>query len=195
MFLRMGRAAVLGAALTMIVGTGAAFAHEARDVRDHTLVVGFADEPVYTGQKSGLEFLVSHGEEAVEGLEETLSASVTFGDQTRDLEIEPRFGEPGWYQSVFFPTAAGPYTFRIFGEIEGEPFDESFTSGPDTFSEVQDVTGGQFPVQFPPTGDVARDAEAGANAATTSTIALILGGAGLIAGLVALGLALARRRA
>ena len=31
---------------------------------------------------------------------------------------------------------------------------------PDTFSEVQDVTGGQFPVQFPPTGDVARNAEA-----------------------------------
>ena len=107
----------------------------------------------------------------------------------------PRFGEPGWYQSVFFPTAAGPYTFRIFGEIEGEPFDESFTSGPDTFSEVQDVTGGQFPVQFPATGDVVRDAQAGANAATTSTIALVLGGAGLVAGLVALGITLARRRA
>jgi hypothetical protein len=195
MFLRMGRAAVLGAALTMIVGTGAAFAHESRDVGDHTYVVGFMDEPVFTGQKSGLEFGAFHDEEPLEGLEETLSASVTFGDQTRDLEIEPRFGEPGWYQSVFFPTAAGPYTFRIFGEIEGELFDESFTSGPETFSEVQDVTGGQFPVQFPPTGDVVRDAEAGANAATTSTIALILGGAGLVAGLVALGVTLARRRA
>ena len=195
MFQRMGRPAVLAAALTTIVGTGAVLAHETRDVGEHTVVVGFADEPVFTGQKSGLEFSVSRGEEPVEGLEETLSASVTFGDQTRDLEIEPRFGEPGWYQSVFFPTAAGPYTFRIVGEIEGEPFDESFTSGPDTFSEVQDVTGGQFPVQFPPTGDVARDAEAGANAANTSTIALVLGGAGLVAGLVALGLTLARRHA
>lgn len=195
MFLRMGRAAVLGAALTMIVGTGATLAHESRDVGDHTYVVGLIDEPVFTGQKSGLEFGAFHGEQPLEGLEGSLSASVTFGDQTRDLEIEPRFGEPGWYQSVFFPTAAGPYTFRIFGEIEGEPFDESFTSGPGTFSEVQDATGGQFPVQFPPTGDVVRDAEAGANAATTSTIALVLGGAGLIAGLVALGLTLARRRA
>ena len=195
MILRMGRAAVLGAVLTMIVGAGAAFAHESREVGDHTYVVGFIDEPVFTGQKSGLEFGAFHGEEPLEGLEETLSASVTFGDQTRDLEIEPTFGEPGWYQSVFFPTAAGPYTFRIFGEVEGEPFDESFTSGPDTFSEVQDVTGGQFPIQFPPTGDVVRDAEAGANAASTSTIALILGGAGLVAGLVALGLTLARRRA
>jgi hypothetical protein len=195
MFLRMGRAAVLAAVLTMIGGTVTVLAHESRDVGNHTIVVGFVDEPVFTGQKSGLEFSVSHGEAPVEGLEESLSATVTFGDHTRDFDIEPRFGEPGWYQSVFFPTAAGPYTFRIFGEVSGAPFDESFTSGPDTFSEVQDVTSGQFPVQFPATGDIVRDAEAGANAATTVTIALVLGGAGLVAGLVALGLSLARRRA
>jgi hypothetical protein len=195
MFQRMGLAAVLGAALTLIAGTGATLAHESRDVGDHTYVVGFIDEPVFTGQKSGLEFGAFHGEDPLEGLEETLEATVTFGNETRDLEISPRFGEPGWYQSVFFPTAAGPYTFRIFGEVEGEPFDESFTSGPDTFNEVQDVTGGQFPVQFPATGDIVRDAEAGAGAATTATFALVLGGAGLVAGLVALGLSLARRRA
>ena len=194
MFMRMGRAVVVGAALTMTVGTGAVVAHESREVGEHTVVVGFVDEPVFTGQKSGLEFSVSHGEEPVEALEESLEATVTFGDQTRDLEVSPRFGEPGWYQSVFFPTAAGPYTFRIFGEVEGEPFDESFTSGPDTFSEVQDVTGGQFPVQLPPIGDIARDAEEGANAATTAGIALLLGGSGLVAGLVALGVTLARRR-
>jgi hypothetical protein len=192
---RMGRAAVLGAALTLTVGTGATHAHESRDVGDLTIVVGFAGEPVFTGQKSGLEFSVSRGEQPVEGLETWLQAEVAFGDDTRDLEISPRFGEPGWYQSVFFPTAAGPYTFHIFGEIEGEAFDESFTSGPDTFSEVQDVTGGQFPVQFPAIGDIVRDAEAGASAATMATIAMVLGGVGLVAGLVALGLSLARRRA
>lgn len=195
MFKRIGRGAVLGAVLTMAVGTGAVMAHESRDVGEHTYIVGFIGEPVFTGQKSGLEFGAFHGEEPLEGLEGTLEATVTFGDETRNLVIEPRFGEPGWYESVFFPTAAGPYTFRIFGEIEGEAFDESFTSGPDTFSEVQDVTGGQFPVQFPSTGDVVRDAEAGAAAATSSTIALVLGGAGLLAGLAALGLGLARRRA
>ena len=195
MFTRVGRVAVLSAATCLVIGLGTALAHESRQVGDYTVVVGFANEPVYTGQKSGLEFSVSRGEEPIEGLEASLAASVTFGDRSRDLEISPRFGEPGWYESVFFPTAAGPYTFRIFGDIGGEPFDESFTSGPDTFSEVQDVTGGQFPVVFPPTGDVARDAEAGAAAATTSTIALVLGAAGLVAGLVALGVTLARRRA
>ena len=195
MFQRIGRAAVLGALLTIVVGTGVALAHESRDIGHIHMVVGFIDEPVYSGQKSGLELHVTHDGEPAEGLEETLQAQVTFGDQTRDLELSPSFGEPCAYRSVFFPTAAGAYTFRIYGEIDGEPIDESFTSGRDTFSEVQEVVGGQFPVVFPAMGDLARDAEAGAGAATTATIALILGAAGLLAGLVALGLTLARRRA
>ena len=195
MFQRMGRAASLGAVLTMVVGTGVVLGHEVREVGDLTFVVGFLEEPVFSGQKSGLDLRVSRGETPVEGLEETLHAEVTFDGQVRALAISPAFGEPGAYRSVFFPTAAGPYTFHIFGEADGVAIDEEFTSGPDTFSEVQDVTGGQFPVQFPPTGDVVRDAEAGAAAGTTATIALVLGGAGLVAGLVALGLNLARRRA
>ena len=196
MFNRIGRAGVLAIVLTSVVGAGVALAHEHREVGEYAITVGFMDEPVFTGQKSGLEFEVVHHdtEEPVEGLEETLSAEVTFGADTRELEISPAFGTPGAYRSVFMPTAAGQYTFRIFGEIEGTAIDEEFTSGPDTFSDVSDVATGQFPVVFPATSDVVRDAEAGAAAATTATIALVLGGAGLVAGLVALGLSLARRR-
>ena len=195
MFQRMARAVALGALLTIVVGTGVVSGHESRDIGHINMVVGFIDEPVYSGEKSGLELRVTHDGEPAEGLEETLEATVTFGESTRDLPLSPAFGEPGTYRSVFFPTAAGPYTFRIFGEIDGEPIDESFTSGPDTFSEVQDVVGGQFPVVFPAMGDLARDAEAGSGSATTATIALVLGATGLLAGLVALGLTLARRRA
>lgn len=195
MLTRFGRAAVLSAVLTTLVGIGATLAHETREVGELTFVVGFLDEPVYSGQKSGLDLRISRGEEPVEGAEESLEAEVTFSGQSRVLEVAPVFGQPGAYRSVFFPTAAGPYTFHVFGEVNGQAVDESFTSGPDTFGEVQDVTGGQFPVVLPAAGDTARDAEAGANAATTATIALVVGGAGLIAGLVALGLVLARRRA
>lgn len=194
MLQRIGRATVLGALLATLLGTGVVLAHESRQVGDLTFVVGFLDEPVYSGQKSGLDLRVSRGEAPVQGLEESLEATVTFGDATRDLAIEPVFGEPGAYRSVFFPTAAGRYTFRIFGEVDGQAIDESFTSGPGTFSEVQDAVGGQFPVAFPGMADLARDAEAGAGAATTATVALVGGAAGLLAGLVALGLTLARRR-
>ena len=191
---RIGRAAALGAVLTLLVGIGVASAHEQRDVGGYTFTVGFLEEPVFTGQKSGLDLRVARGEEPVEGLEETLRAEVSFSGQSRELEISPVFGQPGAYRSVFFPTASGPYSFHVTGDIEGTPIDETFSSGPDTFGEVEDVAGGQFPVQYPATGDVVRDAEAGANAATTATIGLVLGGAGLLVGLVALGLTIARRR-
>jgi hypothetical protein len=195
-FKSIGRATVLGAVLAMIAGIGVVSAHEHREVGEYSIEVGFIDEPVYAGDKSGLELFVAHheSEEPIEGLEETLSAEVIFGDETRELEISAAFGEPGGYRSVFFPTAAGSYTFRITGEIEGTAIDESFTSGPDTFGDIRDVTAGQFPVAYPPTADIVRDAEAGAAAATTATVALVLGAAGLVAGLVALGMTLARRR-
>ncbi|HEX5040786.1 MAG TPA: hypothetical protein VFW95_11695 [Candidatus Limnocylindria bacterium] len=195
---RIGRKAVLGVvlggALTTLAGVGSVAAHEQRDVGDYTLEVGFLNEPVFSGEESGLELSVSREDQPVEGLEESLQAQVSFGEQTRDLEISPIFGEPGAYRSVFFPTAAGQYSFRVFGDIDGQAVDETFTSGPDTFGDVQDVSSGQFPVQYPATADVVRDAEAGANAATMATVALVVGGLGLVAGLVALGLAVARRR-
>lgn len=185
-----------GAAIMLVAATSASvLGHEDREIGDLSFVVGFIDEPVFTGQKSGLEFSVMHAGAPVEGLEETLEAEVTFGDDTRALPVSPRFGEPGWYQSVFFPTAAGPYTFRIFGEVEGEAVDESFTSSEEGFSLVEEATSGQFPIVLPAAGELAADAEAGANAAGQATLALVLGGAGLLLGLIALGLALARRRA
>jgi len=195
MFNRLGRAAVLAGVLATLAGTGIALGHESRDIDDITMVVGMLEEPVYVGQKSGLELRVTHDGEPAEGLEESLQAEVTFGDEIRAIELSPQFGEPGSYRSVFIPTAAGPYSFHIFGEIDGEAIDETFTAGPDTFGEVQDTAGNQFPVVLPAAADVASDAEAGAQAATTATIALVLGGAGLLAGLIALGLTLARRRA
>jgi len=189
---RIGRAAVLATAV-LALSAGAALAHEEREIGDYSFEVGFIDEPVFTGQKSGLEFFVMNGEEPVEGLEATLEAEVMFGSETRELEIGPRFGEPGAYESVFFPTAAGPYTFRIYGDLEGTAIDESFTSSPDGFGEVEELSGGQFPVQFPSTGDIVADAEAGANAATQATVALVLAVIGMLAALVALGLTVARR--
>lgn len=192
---RMRGIALVSALLAPLMMPSLVAAHEVRQVGEYQFVVGFIDEPVFTDQKSGLEFEVTRADQPVEGLEETLEAEVIFGSDTRALPLEPRFGAPGWYQSVFFPTAAGPYTFHIFGGIEGFAIDESFTAGPDTFGEVEDSTSGQFPVAFPATADLVRDAGAGAGASTTATIALVVGAAGLVAGLVALGLALARRRA
>jgi hypothetical protein len=181
-------------ALAIGITVPSATAHEDRDVSGYEMVVGFIDEPVYVAQKSGLEFFVTRDDAPVTGLEETLDAEVTYGGQTLALELGPRFGEEGAYQSVFFPTAAGPYTFRIFGTIEGTRIDESFTSSEEGFDEVREAASGQFPVQFPPPAELAQDARRGADAAGLVTIALGAGVLGVVLGLVALVLVLTRRR-
>lgn len=186
--------AVAVAALFSLLAAGSALAHESRDVGDYTIVVGFMDEPVFVGQKSGLEFFVDKGDTPVDGLEQTLKAEVIYQDQHRDLPIEATWGQEGAYQSVFFPTAAGPYTFHLSGTVNGQPMDESFTSSPDGFSEVEDLATGQFPVQFPPQAQVVSDAQAGSAAQSQAMIGIALGAIGLVVAVVALGVALSGRR-
>lgn len=190
---RLGAAAFLALVAAMALPAVVA-AHEVREVAGYQIVIGFIDEPVFAGQKSGLELRVSKDDQPVAGLEETLQAEVIKDDQRRDLPLSPRFGEEGAYQSYFFPTMAGPYTFHVSGTIEGMAIDESFTSSPDGFNEVEEVQAGQFPLQLPAAAEIAEDSRRGAEAAGQVAIAMALGAAGLVAGLVALGVALARRR-
>ena len=140
----------LGAfALLASIFTIALSAHENREVADgqYQLTVGFLEEPAFVNEKNGLSLRVVtvDGEEPVEGLVDTLEAEVIYGDQSMELELAPVFGDAGHYQAIFFPTATGAYTFRISGEIEGNEIDEEFTSGPETFSEVEPIE----PLQFP----------------------------------------------
>ena len=159
--IRVAGASVLMAAVALVVITAGVSAHERRDVAEgqFRLVVGFLDEPAYSGEKNGLDLRVAKLDQAatpvaegddppttpVEGLESTLQAEVFFADQSMPLVISASFGEPGSYESVFFPTQPGDYSFHIFGTIEGVAIDETFTSGPDTFGPMEDPA----PLQFP----------------------------------------------
>lgn len=189
---RLGAAGLAG----LLVGLVAApvLAHEERDVGDYSLEVGFIAEPVYVGERSGLEFHVTKADQPVSGLDQTVKAEVIYGSATRDLPLAEREDEPGWYESVFIPTAAGKYTFHLTGTIEGTALDESFTSSPSGFDEVQEATAGQFPSTLPTIAELSAAANKGADAASQVTIALLLGGAGLVVGLLALGIALGGRR-
>jgi len=148
--------------LLLLLAPLTASAHERRDVGDgqYRMVVGFLDEPAFAGEKNGLSLAVSklgvpsgtpaagaaEGEGTpVEGLFDTLTAEVIYGDQTMELELEPVFNEPGAYGSIFFPTAEGDYSFHIVGDIEGVAIDETFTPGPETFSSVESTEPYQFP--------------------------------------------------
>jgi hypothetical protein len=140
--------AVLSAAV-LLASPLAVAAHESRTIADgkYEIVVGFMNEPVFAGDKSGLEFWVTETPATpIEGLAETLQAEVIYEDQTMALPLTAKWDEPGGYYSVFFPTAAeGDYTFRIYGTIDGTEIDETFTSGPETFGPVEDPA----PLRFP----------------------------------------------
>jgi hypothetical protein len=109
---------------------------------DYLLVVGSLDEPVFTGDKSGVDLTVlvpdpanpmdSRSEKAkpVEGLEKTLKVEVKAGPHARVFELEPRFRAPGRYDAVFYPTVATTYAYRVFGTLGGVPFDLTFTCNP-----------------------------------------------------------------
>lgn len=191
--IRAATAAVLAVAVTGIA-VPLVLAHEENDLGAYAIEIGLIGEPVYVGEASGLELGVSKGEQPVEGLETSLKAQVIVGEKSMDLPLTAREDQPGWYQSEFIPTQAGPYTFHITGSIEDQAVDATFTSSPGGFNEVQDTAAGQFPVQFPSEADLVAQAQQGADAATQLPIVMVLAVAGLVAGLLALGIAVAGRR-
>ena len=101
---------VAGAGLSLIVVALAAVpvsAHDASEIDGYSIRIGFIDEPVFVGDRSGLELIVAKDGQPVTGMERTVSAEVIFGDQTRSLPLAAREREPGAYESIFVPTVSG----------------------------------------------------------------------------------------
>jgi hypothetical protein len=196
-------------------------AHEQRDVADHSMVVGWADEPTFSGFKNAVQVFVNEhgtgGQEEGPAVEDAeMEVEVLFGGEDAEESIgpfplEPAFGSPGEYLATLVPTRPGQYTFHITGTLGGEEFDEFFTSGPDTFSEVADPADIEFPVQDPTRGDLASgvqqlqaenadlqqqvaEAQEAQDAADTARLLAIIGIAAGVIGLVVAVAALARRR-
>lgn len=152
--------AVAAAAALVAVAPNVASAHESRSKGDLEMVVGFGTEPAYAGQPNSVQLILNHHGEPVVDLGGTVDVEVEFGDETMALELEPNFavgafGEPGDYRAWFIPTRPGQYTFHITGTIDDEEVDETITSGPRTFSDVNDPQEIQFPAQDPSTGELA----------------------------------------
>jgi hypothetical protein len=203
---------ILIAAITIaapLVLSDVVFAHEQRDVGSYHLEVGFLVEPAIEGQMNGIDLRVTNSATSrpIQNLEKTLQVEITCipAKLSRTFAIQPidPDGDPGHYNNGFIPTASGSYSFRFFGTIEGVQVNETFTSGPDTFSDVATAADVQFPQQYPSarelTGVVtaaqgaAQQAADSANKATTlGYIGIALGALGIVVGISSL--ALSRRK-
>lgn len=185
--------------LALLAYVSTASAHEHREVGDYEITIGFMGEPALVGEPNGLDLRVAkgHGDDGtpVEGLEETLQAEIRYGEQSMPLELRGVWNTPGAYTADVIPSAEGAYTFHITGTIEGTEIDETFTSGPETFSEVAGVDALTFPAAG--AADAAadsavQDAQDDADSARTlATVAIAIGAAGLALGVI--GMAAARR--
>jgi hypothetical protein len=180
--------AKLAAAAVLALGTltvlpGIASAHEEAEVGDIEMAVGFGTEPdAYAGLPNSVQLLLFHDGEPVVDLGDRLQVTIQFGDETSDpMTFEPafevgEFGTPGDYRAFFVPSQAGDYTFHITGTYHETDIDESFTSGPKTFSSVKELSGDTFPlVQAPTNADLAariqEESDRMTTAITTATTA------------------------
>ncbi|MGH2739683.1 MAG: hypothetical protein ACRDH6_04270 [Actinomycetota bacterium] len=155
---------LLGAG-TLLLGPLAGFsaAHEERRLGNLEAVVGWGTEPAFAGTINSAQLILSRGgQPVVKGVD--LEVEVIFGEESTTLTMGPDFvvgvfGEPGDYRASFLPTRAGDYTFRFTGTVQGEEFDEEFSSGPDTFDPIEDPAEISFPAQDPSNAQLAEALE------------------------------------
>lgn len=200
-------ALLLFIAITVALPPTDASAHERRTVGKYQFVVGFFEEPAIEGQPNGVDLRVTDTQanppRPVEGAEKTLKVQAAQGPASREMALQPVFGQPGHYRTVFIPTRAGRYVFQFIGTIEGLAVNERFESGPGRFSDIEAADTLQFPDVVPAAHAISQQAATAAAAAqqaqaAASTATLIgaagavLGAAGLVVGVIAL---MTRRRA
>ena len=144
---------------SFVVNTNVALGHERRAVGPYTFVVGWINEPSYVNLLNSLDLTVTEtaGGKAVEGLEKTLKADLTFGGSTtpQPLTLAARFGLPGKYSGYVMPTKVGDYTFHITGTVGTMNVDEKFESGPGRFGSIESTDPLQYPQKVVSNADLA----------------------------------------
>jgi hypothetical protein len=165
--------ALVGALVLLVAGP--ALAHGEYDHGDIAIATGFQTEPAYVGQPNAVELEITKAGQPVTDVGQgDLKVGVSFGGQSTALTLEPNFevgewGTPGDYIASFIPTQPGTYTFHIDGTVAGTQVRYSMTSGPDTFSEVEDPAPAMFPaVEAPSTTDLSTKIDAATTQADAS---------------------------
>ena len=174
---------LLLAALLLPLTTSLALAHGHTEAGDYEIVIGFHNEPAYAGEPNGLDLFVTNKAtgEKINDLADTLKAEIIFGSSKKELEVRAQWGQDGAYTADVLPTAAGDYTWHIWGDIKGTPVDVSMTSSPETFSAIKAKSVVAFPAAEATPAELQALAASAQQAAQT---ALMVGIAGAVLGLI-----------
>jgi hypothetical protein len=139
---------------SLLLFSGTAYAHERRMIGPYQVIIGWLNEPAYVGQLNSLDLRISDTRQnpaaPVTDLEKTLVVEVAAGGLAPyKLTVSARFGTAGAYNGYVMPTVVGTYSFHITGKIDTLTVDEKFTSGPNTFGDIQDTAALQYPAKIP----------------------------------------------
>ena len=133
------------ATMIVLISGQSAFAHQRQLLtiggKPHLLVVGSVNEPVYVGDKSGVDFFAytpdpkdplndgANGTKPISGLEKTVKVEVSAGPKNKTLDFDPG-DKAGHYTATFFPSAQTTYTYTLTGTINNTPIRVSYTCVP-----------------------------------------------------------------
>lgn len=106
------------------------------------LVVGSTNEPIYVGDKSGVDFFAytpdskdplndkANGTKPIIGLDKTMKVEVSAGPKNKTLDFDPDDSNPAHYTATFFPGAQTTYTYTLTGTINNTPIHLGYTCVP-----------------------------------------------------------------
>ncbi|MDB5188131.1 MAG: uncharacterized protein JWO50_651 [Candidatus Kaiserbacteria bacterium] len=165
-----GQRILFVAAALFFVNASFAFAHEREVINvggtDYLFVVGSLNEPVVVGDKTGIDLRVyipdpkdignssATNTKPVLGLEKTLKIENISGSKSKEFPLEASWGKEGSYQTVFYPSSADDFSYRIFGTIGGKNIDITFTCNEAGHvmaamtTDTMQMNNGNFPVKF-----------------------------------------------
>ncbi len=194
-------------ALSVMILSQAALAHEVRTVGRIQMTVGWSIEPTYTGFRNDVQLFLkdASGKPITDLGDNDLKVEVISGGQKTALTpLDPSFdpdtglGTPGEYDMAIIPTRPGNYTFHFVGTVHGQRIDQSFTSSEKTFDPVTEAADVEFPAKDPSQAELAglvtrlQPRVDNASAATAQDRALAI--IGIVLGAIGTVLGLWRRR-
>ena len=133
------RLAVFGVSLLVFASFTAAHERDTFKIGDkyYLLTVGSLNEPFIVDNISGVDLRVAQlpgpapetaGKATpITGLERTLKVELSAGDKKETLPFDPSDKTPGSYSANFIPTVQTTYSYRLFGTIESNSVDLTFT--------------------------------------------------------------------
>jgi hypothetical protein len=193
--------AVVLSVVVVVVVVPTARAHETKAVGAVNLIIGWGDEPAFSGLKNAVE--VDVRDQAGAGVNDptaSLTVDVAFGSEHVSLPLRPVRDVTGKFRAWLLPTRAGTYSFHVTGTIRGQAVDTTSTCSDTTFACVVEASSIQFPVKDPSVGQLAEGvsrmlprADAAADSARQARSIGLAAAAGAALALVASVVALRRR--